>query len=310
MYNVRMKQNSSQMTGFILAIIGTLLFSLKSIFIKFLYQLGLDPHQVLSLRMLFAFPFYLFILFWLSIRSAYKSKLKMLDKSILFKIFLLAFLGYYLASLLDLMSLTYISAQLERLGLFTYPFMVAILGHLFFKQAIPRSLLISLVIAYAGLWLVVAQESMFSGEQVWLGTALVLGSALSYSFYVLFAQKYIKQFGSTIFTTLAMIGSSIYVFIHAYSMLSWQEISLSPEIIFWLSMLSVFSTVIPSYMLTAAIHRIGPSQTGLVGTLGPVFTIILAIFVLDEVFTLLMAIGVIMVITGVLVKMKHKESKC
>jgi len=40
--------------GFILALLGTLLFSLKSIFIKFLYQKGLDADTVLVLRMALA----------------------------------------------------------------------------------------------------------------------------------------------------------------------------------------------------------------------------------------------------------------
>ena len=113
-----MTKYSSNFSGFTLAIIGTLLFSLKSIFIKYLYQLGLDPDQILSLRMLLALPFYLLILFWISVK---KKNIDKLNKHLLLKVFLLGFIGYYLASLLDLISLTYISAQLERLGLFTYP---------------------------------------------------------------------------------------------------------------------------------------------------------------------------------------------
>ena len=301
-----MKDYSPHFTGFFLAIIGTLLFSLKSIFIKYLYQLGLNADEVLALRMLLALPFYLFILAWLFYK---KDRIEQLNKKLLVKIFLLGFLGYYLASLLDLISLTYISAQLERLGLFTYPFMVALLGYLFFKQKLTASLIVALIMSYLGLWLVVSQERMFSGDQVILGTLFVLGSALSYSIYVLFAQNYIKQIGSSLFTTLAMISSSVYVFIHAYFFLDFSALMISKEIFFWLLVLALFSTVIPSYMLTSAIHHIGPSQTGLVGIMGPVFTIILAIFLLDEQFTLIMAIGVMMVISGVLLKMKIKDEK-
>ena len=44
------EQQRSHSLGFILAVVGTLLFSLKSIFIKFLYQNGLDADSVLVLR--------------------------------------------------------------------------------------------------------------------------------------------------------------------------------------------------------------------------------------------------------------------
>ncbi|MBT3505036.1 MAG: hypothetical protein HN475_04610 [Piscirickettsiaceae bacterium] len=41
---------------------GTLFFSLKSIFIKLLYQQGLEADAVLVLRMLIALPLYLMML--------------------------------------------------------------------------------------------------------------------------------------------------------------------------------------------------------------------------------------------------------
>lgn len=49
-------------SGLILAIIGTALFALKSIFIKFAYQNGVDTTTLLALRMLIALPFYLSML--------------------------------------------------------------------------------------------------------------------------------------------------------------------------------------------------------------------------------------------------------
>ena len=42
------------------------------------------------------------------------------------------FIGYYISSLLDFEGLVYITAQLERLVLFTYPIFVMFLGWLFF----------------------------------------------------------------------------------------------------------------------------------------------------------------------------------
>jgi len=48
--------------GFGSVVGGTLLFSLKSIFIKLLYQQGLEADAVLVLRMLIALPLYLMML--------------------------------------------------------------------------------------------------------------------------------------------------------------------------------------------------------------------------------------------------------
>ena len=291
--------------GFALAMFGTLLFSLKSIFIKFLYLQGLNADEVLVLRMLLSLPIYTGILFWTLSRN---NVTKELNRNIVFKIFLLGFLGYYLASLLDLMSLELISAQLERLGLFTYPFMVAVLGYFFFNEPFTRRLLFSLLITYFGLWIVIGQELKISGDGVIEGTLLVLGSALSFAFYVLFSKGYIKQLGSTLFTCIAMISSCVFGLIHGVVVLEIDAMVVSHAAWFWMVLLVILSTVIPSFMMVEAIDRIGPANTGVVGMLGPVFTIALAIYLLNEPFTLGLVIGSILMMTGVAALMKAERS--
>lgn len=282
--------------GFALAGFGTLLFSLKSIFIKFLYLQGLDADIVLVLRMALSLPIYVGVLLWLYVSS---DVVKNINQNIIAKVFLLGFFGYYLASLLDLMSLELISAQLERLGLFTYPFMVAVLGSLFFEERITKRIIFSLVITYAGLFVVMGQELKLTGEGVIEGTLLVLGAALSFAFYVLFSKKHIRHLGSQLFTCLAMISSCVFGLLHGVVVLDIGSLVVNPVAWFWLIMLVVLSTVIPSFMMVEAIDRIGPTQTGIVGMLGPIFTIALAIKLLDEAFTVWLVVGVALMMLGV-----------
>lgn len=291
-----MTSPSSSSIGFALAIFGTLLFSLKSIFIKFLYQQGLDADAVLVLRMMLALPIYITILL-VSLR--YRPQIT-LSPSTIAPVFLLGFLGYYLASLLDLKGLELITAQLERLSLFTYPFLVAVIGFFFFKEPITRKLLIALITTYSGLWIVMGQELEITGNNVVEGVCFVLASALSFSFYVLFSRTWIKRLSSLIFTSIAMISSSIFGIIHGAVIIDWSVIVINNAAWLWLAMLVVFSTVIPSFMMTEAIQRIGPAQTGVVGMLGPIFTIVLAVYLLSEPFTLKIALGVVLVIAGVI----------
>ncbi len=281
--------------GFILAIFGTALFSLKSIFIKLTYAQGLDSDSVLMIRMAIALPIYLIVLFWL---SRVKTKPEGLNSKLL-KITFLGFIGYYLASYLDLKGLEMISAQLERLTLFTYPIMVAILGALFFKTPLTRKVLLALVVTYGGLLIVFAKEASLSGEQVLLGTLLVFLAALSFSFYVLFGKQMIHKIGSIWFTTLAMTISSFFVLLHFGLFGDFTNLSITPMAWFWLGLLAIFSTVIPSFMISEAIAKIGPAQTGIVGMLGPIVTMGLAITILNEPFTVWHALGMVLVIGGV-----------
>jgi drug/metabolite transporter (DMT)-like permease len=73
--------------------------------------------------------------------------------------------------------------------------------------------------------------------------------------------------------------------------------------------MAVFSTVLPSFMLAAAIHRIGASQTSIVGGLGPIATIGLAAVFLSEPLSLMQLLGAALVIGGVFILGKTKEKK-
>lgn len=292
--------------GIFLALIGTLLFSLKSIFIKYAYAQGLDADSVLVLRMLISVPFYLFILLYL-LKKREKQIVPALSYPLLLQIFVLGFLGYYLSSLLDLKGLEYISAQLERLTLFTYPFLVAIIGYFLFQQAITKRLIISLLITYLGLWVVMGQELQLTGNDVVFGTSLVMGAALSFSLYVLLSRPIIAKLGSLLFTSLVMIASSFLVFAHGALQIDLFSLQITQQAWLWVSLLAIFSTVIPSFMISEAIHRIGPTQTGIVGTLGPIFTIILAVYLLNEPITLYMLFGMLLVFLGVMVLILKKE---
>ena len=291
--------------GFALAGFGTLLFSLKSIFIKFLYTENLDADQVLVLRMALSLPIYLGILLWTLPK---KQSDVILNSRMIMTIFVLGFFGYYLASLLDLMGLELISAQLERLSLFTYPFMVALLGYFFFNENITRRIIISLIVTYAGLYVVMGHELKLTGDGVIEGTLMVLGAALSFACYVLFSKRHIKYLGSQLFTCIAMISSCVFGLLHGFVVLDFSDLSINHAAWFWLVMLVILSTVIPSFMMTEALDRIGATQTGIVGMLGPLFTIALAIYLLDEPFSLFLVFGVALMMMGVANLMVDKNN--
>ncbi len=282
--------------GMLLATFGTALFSLKSIFIKLAYLEGLNTDSVLMLRMAISLPIYLGILLWLIRRQAHSA----VQSSQLPMILLLGFLGYFLASWLDLKGLETITAQLERLTLFTYPILVALLGALFFKTPITAKVGLSLLITYGGLWVVFYQELQLIGDGTVFGTLMVFLAALSFSVYVLLGKRIIHQVGSLMFTSLAMISSSVITLIYFSVWVGFNGFEVTQMAWIWLILLALFSTVIPSFMIAEAIALIGPTQTGIVGTLGPIFTILLAVWWLNEPFGLPHLIGLSLVISGVL----------
>lgn len=287
--------------GVFFAIAGTALFSLKSIFIKLAFQEGIDATTLLALRMLIAFPFYIVILLY-AIKTR-PEKAAMLTKRDVSLVFGLGFLGYYLASYLDFEGLSYISAQLERLTLFTYPIMVALLSWVFFREQITTKIISSLLVSYIGVSFLFFNEastpSSGEGGNVALGTTLVAIAAFSFSIYVIFSKAFISRLGSLIFTSLAMSSSLVFIIVQFLMTHELSDLNVSPKLWGLAALLAIFSTLIPSFFTSEAINRIGATRTSIMGTLGPVMTIFLAVYLLGEPFGWPQIAGLLLVLIGV-----------
>ena len=294
----------TQLSGFVFAIIGTLLFSLKSIFIKLAFMEEIDATTLLFLRMSISLPFYLLVLMYaLKTRPEKAAKL---NKSNIIIIAILGFLGYYLSSYLDFESLQYISAQLERLVLFTYPIMVAILSWVFFRERVTIKVFISMILSYAGIAFLFFNESGTGNENLAKGTILVGFAAFFFSLYVVFSKRLISILGSLIFTSITMSASVVFIAIQFAVTHDLSHLNVSPRILILSFLLAVFCTLIPSFFTAEAINRIGAKKMSITGSVGPVFTIFIAVTFLGEVFSWHHVIGLILVLVGVgLLKTKH-----
>ena len=70
--------------------------------------------------------------------------------------------------------------------------------------------------------------------------------------------------------------------------------------------MAIFSTLVPSFLVSAAIKRLGASTFSIFGSLGPVSTIILAYFFLNERISVLQLLGMLVVIGGVMLVSRKK----
>lgn len=294
--------------GIILAISGAALFGLKSIFIKLAFAQGIDASTLLALRMLIAFPLYAIVLGWVLKKSPHA--LDELSVANIVVIITLGFLGYFLASLLDFHGLIYISAQLERLTLFTYPVMVALLNFLVFAEKITPRLWLSLVLTYLGVTFLFVFESSGVNHQAAKGIIFVASAAFSFALYVIFSKGYIQRLGSLIFTSIAMLSSTVFVLAYFFIDHSMSDLDVSLKVWGLAFLLSTVSTLIPSFMVSEAISLIGSTKTSIAGTVGPVFTVMLAVLILGESFGWPHFVGMVMVIGGVLILgLKNKNIK-
>jgi len=304
--NQTQHSNRDYFIGLAFAIFGAALFSVRPILVKFAYQENVDSVTLLTLRMLFSAPFYIVLL---AIFLRDPTRKANLNLRIVAFTTVIGLMGYYAASLLDLYGLLYISAQLERLLLFTYPTFVVIFGALFFGKKITSNIVIALLFSYGGIASIFIHDLNHYGDNIALGSIFVGFSTIVFAFYVLFGKNIITQIGSRMFTCIAMIAASIGIVIHFLVTNEIQDLATNNTVYLISLAIAIFCTIIPSFCISEAIARIGPDRTSITGTIGPVFTTLFAVNLLGEAFTTYHAIGIILVVIGVSILGYNKPVK-
>jgi drug/metabolite transporter (DMT)-like permease len=294
-------------TGLMLALAGAFLYSWKPIFIKINYAYGVDAPTQLVLRMGISLPFYVAMGFW-ALRQRRNGGLATdLSARTVVQTCAIGVVGYYVASLLDTESLAYITAQFERLILFTYPTFVALIGYWLFKERLGPAHLAALALTYAGLALIFVHDLASFGDQVITGTVLVLACSLAYALYILWSKARIARMGSGLFTAISMIAATPALIIH-FAVTNHPGDLAVPMPVIWSSLgMAIFSTVVPSFLFAEAIARIGPGPASVTGGSGPLFTTLFAVFLLGEAFTPWHAAGMLLVIAGIVVLSREKR---
>ena len=296
------KHWSAERLGIALAILAALGFSLKAIFVKLAYAVApVEAVTLLSLRMVFSLPVFLWVGFFSS-RAA-----PALSRRDWCALLALGLLGFYGASILDFLGLRYISAGLERLILFTYPTLTVLIGVLFMGKTLARRELGALALSYAGIGLAVAHDFQVAGEAhaVLLGAAFVFASSLSYAFYLAYSAPAIERLGAARFTALAMIVSTAATQLHFFLSEPLSALVQPLQVYGYGAGMALFSTVFPVFMLSAAIRRIGASRVVLIGTLGPVLTIFFGWWLLGEPLSFAQMVGAALVLAGVWLVSRH-----
>lgn len=291
-------------TGYIMAVVAATLFSFKPIIIKLAYGVGMDAVSLMTCRMLVVFPIYLCIGVYL-----FRKKTNAIRFATFIQACAVGVVGYYLASILDMKGLELANAQLERVILYAYPSFVVILGALFFKTPMTKQQPKAMVMCYLGILLLFIRDLSLYGEDVLSGAVLLLLSALSFSLYLLFSKRLINELGSGLFSCIAVGAATLAMLLHAglAGRLSVGSIGfeLNAEIAALILILAIGATIIPIFLVSEAVKRLGPANAALTGTIGPVMTSVFAVIILGESFTLIHGVGMMMVVAGVMLLNKR-----
>lgn len=298
--NSKTTARSYLIAGFFISLFGAICFSTKAIFVKLAYQHeNVQAITLLALRMLFSLPFFIVSAY---ASSAKESNIKFTSKQ-WFGVALVGCLGYYISSLLDFMGLLYISAGIERLVLFIYPTFVLLISAIIFKVNIKRYQWLALAVTYAGLLIAFWSEATIATDSAtfYKGSALIFACAITYALYIVGSGRLIPVVGAAKFNSYAMSFASAAVIIHFLVAGNQSIFGLSWTTYTYSFLMAIIGTIIPSFLVTEGIKRIGSGNAAIVGSIGPVSTILQAYLFLNESIHYLQIAGTILILAGILI---------
>jgi drug/metabolite transporter (DMT)-like permease len=300
-------KNTGYLFGFLICMIGALLFSTKAIIVKKAFvDVKADALTLLALRMVFSLPFYLIAAF---VVSYGKSNKKMTGGQWLMVI-VLGIFGYYLSSLLDFLGLQYISAGLERLILFLYPTFVVLINAYLLKEKIKGKVIGALVLSYVGIAIAYIGELQvdFNNPNFYWGSLLIFLCSITFAIYIAGSGYIIPRIGASKFTSYALLCSTAGVFVHFLLRGDYNSLQKSSGLWVYGIMLAVIATVIPTFLLSYSTKKIGASNVAIISSIGPVSTILQAHYILGESIFFEQIIGTAMILAGILLlSLKSKK---
>jgi drug/metabolite transporter (DMT)-like permease len=290
--------------GVWMSVFGAIAFSGKAVVVKLLLREGVDAITSLGLRMLLAAPGFAVMAWW----GGRDAKVR-LTRSDVWMIVLLGVTGYYLASTLDFLGLSLVSASLERLILFVYPTLVVFIGRLRGQPPIKPRQWLAMLVSYSGVLVAFGGEARRAAAErglssaVVLGAGLILASAASYAVYIALSGEAVGKVGALRLTGLASGVASVLCITQFLVLRPALVLSPSAWITPKIALLSVinatFCTAFPMWMVMRGIELIGSAKAAQIGLIGPLSTVLLAVVFLDEQLTFGMILGTLLVVAGI-----------
>jgi len=223
-------------------------------------------------------------------------KVSKLDKSIVRPAITMASL-LFLTYALQTVGLLYTTASKSAFYSGLAVLFVPILSFIFYKAAINRSTLISIILAFIGLFLLSFSGNIFSFN---IGDFMTILNSATYAVLLLFTSDYVKKHDATQLSIVQMYFVSIMGFIAAFIFDRWEtQISLLSFNSLMFS--AVLCTAFAFWMQATAQKFTSASHVALIFTMEPLFGALTSWLLLGEILGLKGFVGGCFIISAMLI---------
>jgi drug/metabolite transporter (DMT)-like permease len=209
-----------------------------------------------------------------------------------------------LISYLSFRALDYLPVGILAFLFYTYPAWVAAISAATGRESLTRTRLIALVLAMAGIAVMVETPAAHLLNTT--GICLALGTAFLYALYLPALHSAQRQLPPLVSTFYLVSGIALSFLIVATAT---QNLVLPGTLELWsyLLLLSIIGTVVAFGTMIAGLRVLGPVRTSIVSTVEPFFTAVLGALVLAERLTVAALAGGAMIASAVIFLERSSE---
>lgn len=195
------------------------------------------------------------------------------------------------------------ATNLAIIGTTSSPIMSVILARIFLKEKIDTYKLLGMFICIGGILYLLAKGDWHNliSFQFTKGDKWVLLGALCFAIYNILVRKKPQQIasGSFLFVAIAMGTLTLFPF-YIVEQATTPPIVWNLELVFIILFLGAGASALAYSCWNASINILGAGRTALFGNLLPIFSSIEAVLILDENFTQLQLVSMLVVFSGIL----------
>ena len=263
--------------GATLSTLTALFFATGVLFVRYAYAARISPGTAIFLR--FAIASAALVLFLTLTRRWIR-----LPNRRVVALFLLGFLAHTILGTTWFIALSTTPVWLVSLFSALYPLVVSLGSWLFLGELLDRRLVWALTLVLVGslaLFWHPFEATALTGVRLMIVNIIVL------SLYVLVGQRWTYGVPPVLSTTWMVLGAMVGTFLYALAS-DQLSFSFAPVGWLWVTLFAVVSTVLAIVFMWWGIGLIGPSRATIIGSLEPLFSILLSVLVTK--FSLIMSV--------------------
>lgn len=241
-----------------------------------------------------------------------EGRLPALKKSQIVPVILLGLIGICLYNVMFYKGLKIIEASRASLIIATCPIFITMFSALFLKERLTPLKVLGIVISVCGATVVISKGdiSQIVHGGPGRGELYILCCVLSWATYSLIGKGVMKELSPLTAVTYSAVVGAIALFVPACTIEELIGNIAHHSARDWLCIfyLGIFGTVIGFVWYYQGVERLGPTKAGLFINFVPIFGILSARLFLEEQITLSLAVGAVLVISGVYLTNRNPKS--